>query len=307
MKIFLKKQLLYLLIAILPNLAMGQAESIFNGVKLDESQEIVETKLKAISGSTNMIHVENPSFPLAKDLESHLICGKVKTVNGTIDKVVFTFADNKLSYIEARGNAVTTLAGKRKDTARSYLDYDVYFPVKLFIHKKKDMAWIINKEALHVNLFTWENPYLDDDDSKTHKLNPSGKIPEFIKMGASLEELKPLFEANSKFTSTEDLDGSDPNAQLQINAFGVDYLGFPRKVEARFGNNKLNVVWILTGKGEENRIRKALIAIYGEAIFKNDDWEIFNNWQIGLRKDKPEILLLTQELGLIYKKEYFKQ
>lgn len=307
MKIILKKQLLCLLISILPYLVMGQAESIFNGVKLDESQEMVEIKLKAISGSTNMIQIENPSFPLAKDQESHLICSKVKTVNGTIDKVVFTFADNKLSYIEARGNAVTTLADKRKDTARSYLDYDVYFPVKLFIHKKKDKAWIINKEALHVNLFTWENPYLDDDDSKTHKLNRSGKIPEFIKMGASLEELKPLFEANSKFTSTEDLDGSDPNAQLQINAFGVDYLGFPRKMEARFGNNKLNAVWILTGKGEENRIRKALIANYGEPIFKNDDWEIFNNWQIGLRKDKPEILLLTKELGLIYKKEYFKQ
>ena len=42
-------------------------------------------------------------------------------------------------------------------------------------------------------------------------------------------------------------------------------------------------------------------------IFVNDAWEIFDNWKIGLRKDKPEVLVLTQELGLFYKKEYFKQ
>jgi hypothetical protein len=114
-------------------------------------------------------------------------------------------------------------------------------------------------------------------------------------------------EVNSSFTTTEELDGSDPNAQIQINCFGVDYLGFPRKIEARFGDNKLNVVWILTGKGEEDRIREALIKQYGKPIFVTADWEIFDNWQVGLRKDKPEVLLMEQQLGLVYKKEYFKQ
>lgn len=166
--------------------------------------------------------------------------------------------------------------------------------------------WILNDEAMHVNLFSWENPYLNDN-PVTADVNPSGKAPEFIKMGGSLEELKPLIEANSKFNHRQELDGSDPNAQFQIDAFGVDYLGFPRKIEARFGDNNLNVVWILTGKGEEDRIRKALTNHYGQPVFQNEDWEIYDNWQLGLRKDKPEILLLTQEIGLQYKKEYFKQ
>jgi len=126
-------------------------------------------------------------------------------------------------------------------------------------------------------------------------------------MGALLDDLKPVFEKNSDFIVAEKLDGSDPNAQIQINCFGVEYLGFPRKVEARFGDNKLNVVWILTGKGEEDRIREALINQYGQPIFVNEDWEIFHNWQVGLRKDKPEVLLMEQNIGLEYKMSYFKQ
>ena len=84
-------------------------------------------------------------------------------------------------------------------------------------------------------------------------------------------------------------------------------MGFPRKVEARFGNNILNVVWILTGKGEEDRIRQALIAEFGNPIFVTDEWEIFNDWQVGLRKDKPEVLLMEKSIGLGYKSSYFKQ
>lgn len=301
----LNQLLATLMFFILPIVIFAQVESIFNGIKLDESLEKTTQKLKGISNVTHIISVENPSFPLAKNKEDHIVCNNVKTINGTLDKVIFTFADDKLSYIEARGNTFTTFTSTRKDTARTYMDYEVYFKDGLFLNKKKDMAWILNSEAIHTNLFTWRNPYFNKDYKA--KSNASTTIPEFIKMGESIEILKPILEANSTFTNTENLDGSDPNAQLQINCFGVEYLGFPRKIEARFGNRKLNVVWILTGKGEEGRIRKALITQYGKPIFSNDDWEIYNNWQVGLRKDKPEVLLMAQEIGLQYKTNYFKQ
>jgi len=307
MKIYPKTELLALLFIILPVILFAQAEIIFNDIKLDESLKTVKEKLISISESTNVITINNPRFPLAKDTEEHLICTNIKTENGTIKRAVFTFADDKLSYIEARGNTYKVFASKRKDTARTYMDYDVYFKDKLFLNKKKDIAWVLNKGSMHTNLFTWENPYLNSDYKTKTVTNTSDKIPTFLKMGASIEELNPLFEANSNFTNTEKLDGSDPNAQLQINCFGVDYLGFPRKVEARFGDNKLNVVWILTAKGEGDRIRKALITQYGKPIFTNDEWEIYNNWQVGLRKDKPEVLLMTQKIGLEYKSSYFKQ
>jgi hypothetical protein len=46
---------------------------------------------------------------------------------------------------------------------------------------------------------------------------------------------------------------------------------------------------------------------YGEPIFVNEEWEVFNNWQVGLRKDKPEVLLIEKKIGLEYKTSYFKQ
>jgi hypothetical protein len=104
-----------------------------------------------------------------------------------------------------------------------------------------------------------------------------------------------------------ELDGNDPNAQLQIDCFGIEYGGFPRKFEARFGDGKLNVLWILTGKGEEDRLRQKLISEYGQVIFKDDNWEVFNDWQVLLRKDKPEVLMLTKELAVFYRRDYFKQ
>ena len=303
MKISINK--LFVLIFLLPLTVFSQVETIFNGITLDNSTEEVLQKISSISATANLISTKAVRFPIAKNTETHLVCTDIKTEHGTIEKAIFTFADDKLSYIEARGNAVKTFESKQKDTARTYLDYKVYVNDKLFLNKKKDIGWVLNEEGMHLNLFTWENPYFNNNYKASS--NISGKIPEFIKMGANIGTLKPILEVNSAFTNTEELDGSDPNAQIQINCFGVNYFGFPRKIEARFGDNKLNTVWILTAKGEEDRIRQELIKHYGKPIFVDDAWEVFDNWKIALRKDKPEVLLLTQKLGLFYKKEFFKQ
>lgn len=302
-----KLLLVLMLCAVLTQNIFAQAEHLFNGVSLGEHLDTTTQKIGPICETMFLHNNEDPTFPLAKDSEKHLVCSNIKTSNGIIDKMVFTFADDKLCYIEAHGNSIRTLSSKRKDTARTYIDYDVYVKDRLFLHKNKDIAWILNQEAMHTNLFTWENPYLLTDKVVELKNNSDNSIPEFIEMGADIEQLKSIFTQNSTFTHTEELDGSDPNAQVQINCFGVDYLGFPRKIEARFGDGKLNVVWILTGKGEEDRIRKALIDQYGEPIYTNEEWEIYNNWQVGLRKDKPEILLMEKSIGLEYKTSYFKQ
>ncbi len=289
---------------IIPTLFFAQAEQQFNGVNMHESLATVQTKLKDIVASSKVITVKNTVFPLAKDKEQHLICSELKTETGTIRKAVFTFADDELTNIEARGN-VESLSAKLTDTAINYMDYTVYQKQMLLIYPKKDIAWIMTEEAKFCHLFTWENPYLDDKQSEA--LPNTGLVPAFLQMGAAFEDLAASLEANSSFTFKQDLDGSDPNAQYQINCFGVNYLGFPRKAEARFGDDKLNVVWILLGKAEEDRVRQALIKQYGPPIFIDDVWEVYNNWQVAQRKDKPEILLMEQEIGLGYKKSYFKQ
>ena len=286
-------------------LGYAQVEKQFNGVNMKESLATVQSKLKNIVATSKVITVKNTVFPFAKDKEQHLICSELKTESGTISKAVFTFADDQLTNIEARGNVLESLTTKLTDTAINYMDYTVYQKQMLLINPKKDMAWIMTDEAMFSHLFTIENPYLNEE--ATEALPNTGLVPAFLQMGASYEELKDPFKANSSFTFKQELDGSDPNAQYQINCFGVNYLGFPRKAEARFGDDKLNVVWILLGKAEEDRVRQALIKQYGPPIFTDDVWEIFNNWQVALRKDKPEILLMTQEIGLDYKTSYFKQ
>jgi hypothetical protein len=122
-------------------MSLAQAESCFNGIVLDESLSVVTKKIGSISETSTIYNVEKPSFPLAKKSEKHLVCTEVKTEFGIIEKVVFTFADDRLCYIEARGNSVKTFLSERKDTARTYLDYDVFQKDKLFLNKKKDIAW----------------------------------------------------------------------------------------------------------------------------------------------------------------------
>jgi hypothetical protein len=290
---------------IIPTLCFAQAEHQFNGVNLNESLATVQTKLKDIVATSKVITVKNTIFPLAKDKEQHLICSDIKTETGTISKAVFTFSDDQLTNIEVRGNVQQSLTTKLTDTAMNYMDYEVYQKQMLFINTKKDIAWILTDEALFCHLFTWENPYLDN--KRSEALPNTGLIPAFLQMGTPYKDLQSSFDANSTFTLKQDLDGSDPNAQYQVNCFGVNYLGFPRKAEARFGDDKLNVVWILLGKAEEDRVRQALIKQYGPPIFKDDIWEVYNNWQVAQRKDKPEVLLMTQEIGLDYKTSYFKQ
>lgn len=295
------------IVFLMASITYSQTEELFYGVKWEESLSSVRQKIESHTGELHLYSPNNISFPLAEEQEDHLVSLNFNSPHGTVEEVVFTFADDQLVYIEAFGNAVESLIGHRKDTAQTYMDYKGYWKDLIIAKTKDDKVWLLTPEAAHPNLFTWNNPYLPVNKGKNQLVEPSVRLPEYLKMGASLEDLQPALEEASAFTYQQELDGSDPNAQLQIDCFGVAYAGFPRKFEARFGDGKLNMVWILTGKGEEDRLRQRIVETYGPALFKDEAWEAYNNWQLMLRKDKPEILLLTPRLAEYYRKEYFKQ
>lgn len=303
----IKKNIVVAMCFMLASAIFGQTQELFSGVQLyqslDEAKEIIELH----SAKTSFYSIDKPSFPLADKSETHMVSLDYETSRGKIAEVVFTFADDQLVFIQAYGNAIEVLTGHRKDTAQTYKDYAGYWKDLVITKPKEDKVWILTPEAAHPNLFTWDNPYLLVNKDKGRPLNPSIRVPDYLQMGASLEALQPVLEEAAEFTYTQELDGKDPNAQLQIDCFGVPYAGFPRKFEARFGEGQLNMVWILTGKGEENRLRKLLVAEYGPALYTDNAWEAYNNWQVLLRKDKPEILLLTKALAEFYRKDYFKQ
>jgi len=75
-------------------------------------------------------------------------------------------------------------------------------------------------------------------------------------------------------------------------------------IEAVFGDGILQLAWILAGSGEEDRLRQALIAAYGPAISDNGTYEVFADGRVALRKDKHEILILSEELVPLYLEEF---
>ena len=91
---------------------------------------------------------------------------------------------------------------------------------------------------------------------------------------------------------------------MQINCFGYEYAGFERKFEAVFGDGKLQVVWVLSGQQEEQRIRQQLLADWGPAEITNPKWEVFAGGKISLRKDKPELLILADEMIPYYRTDF---
>ena len=286
-------------------LLSAQSDQLFEGVKLGQPLDSVKARLESSVSELYVIEVANPSFPLSRDREEHLICLECVSSNGIIKEVAFSFADNSLSLIQAKGNAYMSVIEKRQDTADVFMNYLVYWDDLIVTDKAADMFWILSKEAAHTNLFAWVNPYLPSQGGKEAIYDSSAEVPEFIQMGGNLAELRTLLANASESTYERELGHEDPNAQ--IDCFGIQYAGFTRKFEARFGDEKLNMVWILTGKGEEDRIRQKLTSVYGEPIYVNEAWEVFEDWQVFLRKDKPEVLLLTPELGAFYKEDYFKQ
>ena len=61
-----------------------------------------------------------------------------------------------------------------------------------------------------------------------------------------------------------------------------------------FADGRLALAWILTGVGDEARLRELLTAQYGEAAAAvPPGLEFFPGERIALRTDKPEILVAS--------------
>ena len=279
-------------------------ETILGVPKLSKSLSEIRNQVSLISEKTQVIEINNTLTPLSKNKEECLIALNMKLKSGNLDTVIFTFSDGKLSYIEMIGNVVNCLTSERKETPVKFSDYVLYPSDLLYLNPKKDRAWILNKESQHSNMFLVERSNLNQKSNK--KNNSSIKIPSFIKMDEDFETLKPIFQNKSMFMNIENIGKDNQTKKFQINAYGIEFAGFPRKFEARFEDGKLNMIWILTGKGEENRLRTKLINEYGKALFVSKKWEAYNDWKILLRKDIPEILILNQELGLTFKNKLIK-
>jgi hypothetical protein len=291
---------LFFLLWVFPQKGLAQVSDIFDGISFSNSIEMVQSKMEK---SCKTVRLESPRsaiFPLANNKEEHLICLECTIYDYFVfDEVAFTFSDTKLNQIEAKGEGV-----------KKVLDNEYYPGYRFFIGKDPmvvkeadNRVWFLSKEGMHTNLFAWSNPYLPSNEGNSKVYQNSAVIPEMFNFGASLEELQPLLKQGSSFIDSS----TYGEAETQVNCFGIEYAGFPRKIEAQFNTDGLYLLWILTAKQEEDRLRTALKEAYGEPIFTNNIWEVFNDWEVSLRKDKPEIMVLSKARAIEHKAKLLKK
>ncbi len=266
--------------------------------KWGASQAEVRASIASFVEHTEAFTIETPALPLADESESYLIAHNLTAASDEhIERVTYTFADDALVMITASGNAIDVLIDSPRDLPARIGDWRLSDDMSVVMHRASDTVTMLSEDAKHPHLFLWAIPDPQSADSS----DPiDGAVPDLFVFGTERRELEPALKALSAATTREQIDPpslpTQPKRQTQINAYGFEYLGVPRKVEAVFADDKLTLVWILTGKGEEDRIRAALIESYGDPIFVSDTIEAFNNWSVALRKDKPEVLAIAPEL-----------
>ena len=268
-----------------------------HGAQWGSSSLEIQQHTKAHCASIESRDIETPSLPLAREHESYLIAHKLEVgTDEIIEQVVYTFADDQLVMISARGGAIETLIDDPRSLSLRIGDWRIGDDFSIVMNRETDTVTLLSEDAKHPHLFLWQTPETLPSDPK----DLDATIPDILEFGAQRRTLEPILKEHSITTTRENISPptlpTQPKRQTQINAFGFEYMGVPRKVEAVFADDKLTLVWILTGKGEEDRLRTALTEAYGQPVFVSDTIEAFNNWTVALRKDKPEVLAIAPEL-----------
>ena len=274
----------------------------FQGLAFGNTVEQVIAGLDGQCDEVRTIAVAKPSLPLARETQTHVIALGVHSVG--VDEVAFTFADDALVLVEARGGAVEGLPPALEEVPVTRFGFDVFFEARVVAARDRDAVWLLGPDALHPYLFLWENPDLPSVDPPAKPYERSVERPAMLEFGATLKDLTPRMKNACRVTELENTNvwlPTKPAKQVQVNCYGVAYGGFLRKVEAVFGDDTLQLAWILTGKGEEERLRRALTESFGKPVFVSKEWEFFDGWRVGLRKDKPEILMIADELVPTYR------
>ena len=282
---------------------MDLLRDAFGGIAFGDSVAEVTRKLDGLYDELERIDVKRPVFPLAVRKETHLIAVGLPGVG--LEEAAFTFGDDALVLVEARGGQLADLLFALEEETFAEGDYEFHPRARVVSLEQENAAWFLSEAAMHPNLFLWANPHLPSVADLEAPYEPSAERPAVLEFGARLEELLPRLKTASFRTSRQDIATpwlpTKPRVQTQVNAFGIPYAGFPRKIEAVFGDGELQLAWILTAKPEEERVRRALVEAYGPPDLVSKSWEVFDGGRVGLRKDKPEVLMLADGLVPLYR------
>jgi hypothetical protein len=299
---------LALVLILLPARASAQFPSqLLHGVEMGMRVDEVRVAIHDECGHFEIFRSGNPYLPLAEHSQGSLVAHDFALDTGSIlETASFVFADDRLVMIEVYGGVELGLlpwAGPRLATVGRW---DAHLETRSVFDLQEDHAWILSEEAMHPHLFLWSDPQLRI--RKPVRFSQSVRVPSEFEFGGRLEDLDERLRALAMESTLEIVEEpwlpTNPERQVQLNLYGIAFAGFLRKAEVVFGDDRLELVWILTGAGEEDRVRDLLTQEYGDPVFESEAVEAFADWRIVLRKDKPEVLLVSERLVPMYRERY---
>lgn len=82
-------------------------------------------------------------------------------------------------------------------------------------------------------------------------------------------------------------------SQKQIDCFGFEYAGMPRKVELVFQDGQLDIVWILFPVEEREKLISKFTSIYGEPSMTIEFGTIYLQANAAIRNQPSEVLFAS--------------
>lgn len=282
----------------------GEIESAFHGIEVGQTMAEVGDRLQD-HASSRRIETAPARLPIAQESQARILVDELVLKDGSvIEEVAFVFGDDALSMIEAHGGATDAMSSLVASEGTEYGPWVAHVAERIVMNRDEDRAWVLSDDALHPHLFLNGATGFDGEEV----IDPSAARPAAFRFGTRYEELEDELLALAPLHQlrTEDQPWlpTQPAEQTQLNLFGVEFAGAARKAEVVFGDGKLELVWILTGAAEEERVREALVAEYGEPVFVNEVFEAFEDWTVALRKDKPEVLMVADHLAPVFRDQF---
>jgi hypothetical protein len=274
----------------------------FAGVGLGSEGGDVASALARECERVETIAVAPPRTPLAAQTEVHMRCSGVLG-DGRVADADFLIADGRLRMIELRGpNVPAWVAGAASSEPEAQAAYEIYREDGIVLNENEDRAWLLNSDAIRSYAFLQPNPFAAAFGPQEEA---TAVLPPELELGADFEEIATPFTRACASHAIRELDPADhplkPRSHVQIDCYGYPYLGFPRLIEAVFADGKLTHVRVLTTAREQARVRAALFDRYGEAVRSGEDFEVYADGTVALRKeDPPEVLFMSESmLGLL--------
>ncbi|MEZ5920608.1 MAG: hypothetical protein R3C60_04565 [Parvularculaceae bacterium] len=123
--------------------------------------------------------------------------------------------------------------------------------------------------------------------------------PQIIEFGASVASMEAALSARCLTQSKRETEPFLPahKTQMQIDCEGFDYFGGAHKAEFIFGDDRLIIVWILTGEEVEDALDRAFRKSFGEPTHISADFVAFADNNTAIRKEPAEVLFYGDEVA----------